>query len=154
MAGFADILSALGIGGNRPPAPNVTQNQSMPMPAAPTGIEGALSNPLLQGALATYLGTIGSPRHGGLGRALASGGLGGLQTFNQAEQLKQKLPLEAAQTAEALGTAGLRAAQTRKTSAKPADGWLFSDSCERSGHFCHGASDLWNAGYWRQRRLD
>jgi len=61
-------------------------------------IEGALSNPLLQTALAGYLGAIGSPRYKGIGGAISQGGLSGLEQFSQAEQLKTQLPLQQAQT--------------------------------------------------------
>ena len=82
-----------------PSLPNISA------PAQPQGIEGLLSHPLVQAALATYLGTISSPRRMGLGGALGRGGLMGLGQFAQAEQMRQEMPLRQAQTQEALAKA-------------------------------------------------
>lgn len=65
------------------------------------GIEGLLGHPLVQAALATYLGAISSPRREGWGGAIGHGGLAGLGQFAQAEKLQQELPLQQAQTQEA-----------------------------------------------------
>jgi len=84
--------------GTPPPAPATS---AAPSPQGFGGkVEGFLENPLLQGALGAYLGTIGSPRRGGWGRALANGGITGLNAFNQAEEEKGKQPMEAAKLAE------------------------------------------------------
>jgi hypothetical protein len=118
---LADILSALGIGGGQqqglqetnlpggttPLPPMQSQSQASPSssaPGAPTGIEGLLSNPLLQGALGAYLGTIRS-----------TGGLTGLEFFNQAEQEKQALPYMAARTQEQQAVAQQAGLQTQLT---------------------------------------
>lgn len=85
-----------GAAGTPPPSASAAP---APSPDFMTGLEHGLSNPLLQGAIASYLGTIGSPRREGWSRALAHGGLAGLGTFNQAEQQKSQLPLQAAQLA-------------------------------------------------------
>ena len=61
------------------------------------GLEKLLSNPILQSAVAGYLGYAGSPRRGGRGLAMENAGLGALGAFNQAEAQRSKAPLEAAQ---------------------------------------------------------
>jgi hypothetical protein len=71
----------------------------------PGGITGFLSNPLFQGALGAYLGAVGSPRDKGLGGAIMSGGLTGLNAFNQAQQQRLEMPLKQAQMQEAQLTA-------------------------------------------------
>ncbi len=81
-------------------------------------IEGALSNPLLQTALAGYLGAIGSPRYKGIGGAISQGGLSGLEAFSQAEQLKQQLPLMQAQTQKAQADVPYEQAQTKLATAQ------------------------------------
>jgi hypothetical protein len=77
-----------------------------PMPTTqayqqPSGLMGALSNPLIQGALSAYLGAVGSPKGEGLGHALMQGGLTGLGAFNQAQQQQMELPLKQAQLQQA-----------------------------------------------------
>lgn len=156
MPGLEDLLSpilgALGMGGSPspvggpPPPPNAgpqgaggTPPPSASAAPAPTGfmagLEHGLSNPLLQGAIASYLGTIGSPRREGWGRALAHGGLAGLGTFNQAEQQKSQLPLQAAQlaaeqakTPELQAATKLSQARTEKLAGDPAANAAAADS--------------------------
>ena len=83
--------------GSPPPAAaNSAAPQSPQMPQQ-SGLERFIGNPLVQGAADAYLGTIASPRKQGWSRALARGGLEGMQGFNQAEQLKATLPLRQAQ---------------------------------------------------------
>jgi hypothetical protein len=150
MAGLADILSALGIGGSSatPPAqPPQAQTPAAPTGGSPSptpdmsqymamvqphGLNAALSNPLLQGALGAYFGTISSPRRGGWGEAIGRGGMEGLQTYGQARQ-QQLTPLlmasniakSQAQTGLANTTAGLRAAQTKRLAPNPIMGQHF-----------------------------
>lgn len=76
------------------------------------------AHPAVQGALAAYLGAIGTPRSAGFGAALSRGGLAGLGAFGQAEQLEQKLPLERAQALEAMQKIPLEQAQTSLAGAR------------------------------------
>jgi len=55
-----------------------------PFANIPIQQQGFLDNPLVQGALATYLGAIGSPRQRGFGGAIAAGGLAGLKQYESA----------------------------------------------------------------------
>ena len=66
-----------------------------------TGAESFLSHPLVQGALAAYLGAIGTPRYEGMGAALSRGGLAGLGGVAQAEQQKYQIPILQAQAQQA-----------------------------------------------------
>lgn len=89
-----------------------------------SGLESILANPLTQAALSGYLSYVGTPRYMGRGGALASGGLGALSGFNQAEQTKLQAPLQHAQAQEAQARvpymqsqsqlAGLQAQQLQK----------------------------------------
>jgi hypothetical protein len=95
-----DILSSLGLG--PPPVPgSLAPGGTFGAPAAGGGIldtiTGAAGNPLLQMALSSYLGYIGSQRRLGRGAALANAGFSGLNAFNQAEERQSKAPLEQAQ---------------------------------------------------------
>ena len=113
--------------------PDPTQIQSAaqtsPQPVAapaqtqPTGvmggIEGLLGHPLVQAALAAYLGAISSPRRLGWGGAIGRGGLAGLGQFSQAEQLQNQLPLQQAQTQEAQAKAAGEIAKQRDITALP-----------------------------------
>ena len=80
-----------------------------------------IDNPWVQGALATYLGAIGSPRREGLGGAISHGGLAGLSAYQTAREnlykpylLGAQIAHTQAQTAE-LGTkTGLEAAKTKQ----------------------------------------
>ncbi len=65
------------------------------------GLENFLSHPAVQGALATYLGAISSPRRLGWGGAIGRGGLAGLGAFSEARRQEQTLPFLQAQTQEA-----------------------------------------------------
>src|ERR1700685_1593583 len=95
LSGLDGLLKSLGITGAppqslssqvpQPPSTTAAPAQTNPAgipPSAPAsgaappstgGAEGFLENPLVQGAASAYLGTIGSPRRGGWGRALANG---------------------------------------------------------------------------------
>lgn len=128
LSGIEGLLKALGVNAPPPqslasqvkppamaaPAPQANPAGASSPPASATGaapppapqgfgekVTNFLENPLLQGALGAYLGTIGSPRQGGWGRAIASGGITGLNAFNQAEHEKTMKPYEQAQIAEA-----------------------------------------------------
>jgi hypothetical protein len=85
-----------------------------------------LANPLVQGALATYLGAISSPRSQGLGGAIGHGGLAGLGAFGQARQAQLQLPIQraAAQSAQLqlpVQQAAAQQAQAQMAPLSPAD---------------------------------
>jgi hypothetical protein len=92
----------------------------LPPVSAPT----FLDNPVLQGALATYLGAIGTPRSEGLGAAISRGGMMGLQAYSQARQSQYTPYLIQAQlqnlqqkTREAGATADWRTQQAQQIQA-------------------------------------
>jgi hypothetical protein len=126
--GIGDYLKNLwgalsGGGGTTPQQQSGTTSAATSAPAAATSDAAApeglppvstsfFDNPYLQGALATYLGAIGSPRREGLGGAIAKGGLAGLGAYNAAQKAQYepyiqgaKIAHEQAQTKQALATA-------------------------------------------------
>ena len=157
---ISSILSALGIGGSTPPPSGAGQPpsaapQTPATPAAPSnpmaafpqqsGLEKFLSNPLLQGAASAYLGTLATPRRFGWGGRAAIGGLQGLQGFNQAEQLREKLPLEEAQVQAELGKLPLQQAQMESSRAhaklEGAQAQQYAPNPEMADHFKVLAND-------------
>ena len=151
----AHVLAALGLGSSTPapasgttpglqqyqqayqqakasgnlPAPSTSGSSSgLPPGLMPQqgGLSGFLSNPLTQGALGAYLGTISQPRGAGLSRALAAGGLEGLGAYNQARNtqllpylMAANLMKSQAQTGLAQATTGLRTAQATRLQPNP-----------------------------------
>ncbi len=75
--------------------------QQMTAPTRGGGVTDYLSDPLVSGALATWLGTLSQPHAGGWTRALAHGGLSGLEAFGQARSQQAQAPLAQAKLAEA-----------------------------------------------------
>jgi hypothetical protein len=116
------FLSGLFGGGQQQTPPPPGQPSATPAPnpalAPPSGVTGFLSNPLTQGALASYLTYIGAPRTEGRTRGLSQAGLQGLSAFDQARQQQLMVPYRQAQIQNLQGKTGLQAAQTGLATAK------------------------------------
>jgi len=118
--GQAQAAPAPATGGAAPAAPAAGGQGGFDLSKIPMPQTSFLDHPLVQGALATYLGAISSPSHMGLGGAIGHGGLAGLQAYSSARQAQYQPYLIGAQLGQIQSTISKNTAQTAHFNAQTA----------------------------------